>query len=296
MDPAPPEPAVSPQLLTAALAAADTPMAIADARAPDYPLVWVNTAFAATSGYPVEQIIGRNARFLQGPGTDPATVARLHRAVRAGDRVRVRLRNYRPDGSTWWNEMHLSPVRDDAGTLTHVLGVQHDVTAQVAAENRYAHAASHDPLTGLLTRIPFLSHLDHELHRARRDRRALAVLFLDLDRFKTVNDTWGHAAGDALLRGVADRLRNRLRAADLLARFGGDEFVLAAVDLTGDGAKAAARVRADLTAALADPVTHGGTAHRVTLSTGLALFPRDATTAAALIAAADTAKYRAKAR
>ncbi len=108
MDPAPSEPAVSPQLITTALTATDTPMAVADALAVDCPLVWVNRAFAATSGYPVEQTLGRNARFLQGPGTDPATVARLHYAVRAGDQVRVRLRNYRPDGSTWWNETHRS--------------------------------------------------------------------------------------------------------------------------------------------------------------------------------------------
>ena len=115
--------AVPEQLLAACVAATDTPMVISDATAPDYPMVWVNAAFEATSGYRAAEILGRNARLLQGPDTDQDTVKEFRVALDAGRSARARLLNYRPDGSAWWNEMHVSPLRDAAGTLTHFLGV-----------------------------------------------------------------------------------------------------------------------------------------------------------------------------
>ena len=281
-------------LLAACVAVTDTAVVIADASDPEMPVVWANPAFERTSGYPVAQVLGRNARFMQGPDTDPEAVGELRRALAVGRTCRVRLLNYRPNGSTWWNEMHLSPLRDAHGAVTHVMGVQHDVSTQVFAEQLAARAGTHDVLTGLANRSTFTNQLEHELSRGQRDRRAVAVLFLDVDRFKAVNDRWGHAAGDALLTQLAERLQNRLRGEDLVARLGGDEFLALVVDLAGDGAKAAAAVIADLSAALAAPFVLDGTSHWIGVSIGAALHPRDGDTAVELIAAADRAMYQDK--
>lgn len=284
-----------PHLLVAAVAATDTPLLLADAVDPGRPIIWVNPAFEAASGFTAGQLLGRNATVLQGPGTSPAAVDALREALDAGRPFRGRLLNYRPDGATWWNEMHISPVRDAAGVLTHFIGVQHDISDQVLAEDRAEHAATHDGLTGLVNRASFIAQLERELGRSSRDQRAVAVLFLDVDGLKEMNDTYGHAAGDVLLTEVGQRLTNRLRGEDLVARLGGDEFLALVVDLTGDGAKAAARVVTDLAAALSRPFSIDATTHRVRLSIGLALYPRDGSSAAELIAAADAAMYVDKA-
>jgi len=282
-------------LLLACMAATDSSVVITDAIAPDHPVVWVNPAFETTSGYRADQVLGRNLRLLQGPDTDPEATRTIRAALAAGQPARLRVLNHRPDGSRWWNEMQLSPVRDAAGVLTHYVGVQHDVTAQVSLEASAAFAATHDPLTGLANRPSFSAQLERELARSRRDRRALAVLFLDVDGFKQVNDTHGHATGDALLVAIATRLRDRLRGEDLVARLGGDEFLALIVDLAGDGTSAVATVTADLTASLAEPFDLEGVRHRITLSVGAAVHPRDGGGADELIAAADDAMYAAKA-
>lgn len=282
------------ELLAACVAATRSSVLIADAREPDHPLVWVNDAFEATSGYRAEQAIGRNARFMQGPLTDRVAVAGLRAALRMGRPNRSRLLNYRADGSTWWNEMYLSPLQDAEGRLTHFLGVQNDVTDQVEMAEQAAHAATHDALTGLANRVSFIDQLQREIARSTRDRRALAVYFLDLDGFKEVNDTHGHSEGDRVLVQVADRLRGRLRGADLVARLGGDEFLALAVDLPGDGAAASRTVAEDLADALAAPFDVAGTAWRIGVSIGTACHPRDGGTAGELVATADAAMYRAK--
>ncbi len=287
--------AVPEHLLAACMAATGTSVVITDALAPDDPVVWVNPAFEVATGYRADQVVGRNLRFLQGPDTDPEATQLIRTALQAGQPARVRLVNHRPDGSSWWNEMYLSPVRGPDGTLTHYVGVQHDVTAQVAVEADAEFAATHDPLTGLANRPSFTAQLERELARSRRDRRAVAVLFLDVDGFKTVNDTHGHAAGDALLVAIAGRLRDRLRGEDLVARLGGDEFLALIVDLSGDGADAVATVTADLTAAMADPFVFDDVEYPITLSIGAAVHPRDGRTADELIAAADAAMYAEKA-
>ena len=283
------------QLLVRSLAATQTSVVITDALLPDHPVIWVNDAFQAVSGYPSGEMLGRNARMLQGPETDPGAVAELGLALREQRSARTRLLNYRPDGRTWWNEMHIGPVRNQAGEVTHFVGFQHDVSADVAAEQRTEHAASHDGLTGLANRTAFLAQVEHELARAARDGRSLAVFFLDIDHFKAVNDTHGHAAGDELLVQIAGRLRTRLRAEDVIARFGGDEFLVLAVDLGGDGSKASRAVQADLRRALTAKFQIAGTRYRIGFSIGSSLYPRDGSTATELVRAADTAMYHDKA-
>jgi PAS domain S-box-containing protein len=201
--------------------------------------------FERVTGYSAAEAIGRSGRFLQAPDNPHAAAEAMRGTLRDGRTAHTRLLNHRPDGSTWWNDLRVTPVREATGEVTHFVGVQHDITDQVAAEERSAHAATHDSLTGLANRAHFAEQLDREMAGARRDRRSLAVLFLDIDRLKDTNDAHGHAVGDALLTETARRLRTRLRGEDLAARHGGDEFLVLLVDLPDDGYSAAAFVADD---------------------------------------------------
>lgn len=288
--------ALSHSLLERALDASTTGITIADMTRPDAPLIWVNAAFSELTGYPDHQVLGRNSRLLQGPTTDQRTIAELGAAVAAGRQIRTRLLNHRADAMPWWNELQLSPVRDAHGTLTHYIGVQQDVTARVEAEAKVLHLTYHDALTGLPNRERLRAALTDALDRGRRTGTATALLFIDLVAFKAINDAHGHDTGDQLLREVAGRLRLGLRADDLLARQGGDEFLLLLAELpAGLAAGIAERVAEDLLAALGpaflvadqQPVNVGA-------SVGISLAPADADTPEQLLRHADAAMYTAK--
>lgn len=282
-------------LLERALDAATTGITIADMSDPQAPLIWVNSAFGELTGYPDSDVLGRNCRLLQGPATDQRTVAELGAAIAAGRQIRTRLLNYRRDGMPWWNELQLSPVFDDRGRLTHYIGVQHDVTARFEAEANVLHLAYHDVLTGLPNRERLRAALSEALARGARTGQATALLFIDLVAFKAVNDAHGHDAGDQLLREVAGRLRLGLRADDLLARQGGDEFLLLLTDLPATlAAGIAERAAEDLLAALGPAFTAHGRPITVGASIGISLAPDDADTPERLLARADAAMYTAK--
>ena len=292
-------------LLARAVGLTGSSVVVVDALAPDMPIVYVNDAFAEVTGYPAEDSVGRNCRFLQGPETDRAALDELAAALRAGQPHRTTLLNVRRDGTTWWNELHLSPLRDAGGQVTHFVGFQHDVSDRVAAEEALRERAGTDPLTGTLNRTALLSELDRQV---RSPGAGPVVLFVDLDGFKRVNDRFGHTVGDLALGAVADRLRSVVRGGDLLARLGGDEFVLVLgeVDVPADddgpssalaGALAAAhRVAADVERVLAVPVELPGGPVTIGASVGVAVHPADGETPADLLRAADLQMYRAKAR
>ncbi len=288
--------ALSHGLLERALNASTTGITIADMTRPDAPLIWVNAAFSELTGYPGHQVLGGNCRLLQGPATDQRTVAELGAAVTAGRQVRTRLLNYRADGRPWWNELQLSPVRDTRGALTHYIGVQHDVTTRVEAEAKVLHLAYHDMLTGLPNRERLRAALSDALDRGRRTGTATALLFIDLVAFKAINDAHGHNTGDQLLREVAGRLRLALRADDLLARHGGDEFLLLLADLpTPLAAGIAERVAQDLLAALDAAFLIADHRHvNIGASIGISVAPIDADTPDQLLRHADAAMYTAK--
>jgi len=167
------------------------------------------------------------------------------------------------------HETHMTPLHDDDGTLTGVVGVAYDLTEHKRLERQLAHQAFHDSLTGLPNRALFLDRLTHALARSERQGSAVAVLFVDLDNFKVVNDSLGHSVGDALLSEVAARLGACARAGDTVARLGGDEFTLLLEDLPGRSA--ATEVAARIADALAVPLTLEGRTFTVTASIGLAL-------------------------
>jgi diguanylate cyclase (GGDEF)-like protein/PAS domain S-box-containing protein len=187
-------------------------------------------------------------------------------------------------------------VRDDSGAVTAVMSSGVDLTERRAAEEQIAYLAYHDPLTGLPNRALLQEHLDLALARARRQGDAVGLLYLDLDGFKLVNDSLGHPAGDELLCHVTMRLSERRRGMDLLARQGGDEFLLLLADLDRSEAEThARRVAEDLLKALAEPFSISGAEFHIGASIGISLYPRDAADADELLRHADAAMYGAKA-
>jgi diguanylate cyclase (GGDEF)-like protein/PAS domain S-box-containing protein len=293
-----------------AIGATTSGVTIADMTSPDQPLVFVNAAFERLSGFQESALLGRNCRFLQGPDTDPAALARVRTALAEGRECRETMVNYRgAERVPWWNEILLSPVRDEAGRVVHFIGVQSDVTARVEAERalaretergsrylaRIEHLAFHDPLTGLMNRRRFEDQVETALLESCLAGRAVALLFMDLDGFKSVNDSLGHAAGDQLLQEVARRLRSEVRGTDLLGRFGGDEFVIALTGLeTARAALGAERVSRELAAAVAAPFRLQGEEVRLTASIGISTYPQDAADFGGLLHLADLRMYELK--
>ena len=189
-----------------------------------------------------------------------------------------------------------SVLHDGDGRVTSVLSSGVDVTERRHAERQIEHLAYHDPLTGLPNRALLREHLGLALARARRNQTAVALLYLDLDDFKIVNDSLGHGAGDDILCRVAVQLRRRLRASDLLVRHGGDEFLLLLPDLPRAGAAEAARAATEaIRAALAEPFEISGAEFELGASVGISLYPDDAQDAETLLRHADAAMYQAKA-
>jgi len=296
--------------LRRALAASTNGVTIADVTRPDAPLIYVNTAFERLSGLRAEEVLGRNCRILQGPDTDPAATARVRAAVKAGREIRETLLNYRgAERTPWWNEIYLSPVFDTDGRLTQYIGVQNDVTEQVLArrelETERARssaylaeleaAAYRDPLTGLLNRRRLQDLLETAILEANLADGALALLYLDVDRFKAVNDRYGHRTGDRLLLAVADRLRGRLRGHDLLARLGGDEFLVVLTDLDRtSSAQVTDRLAGELAGVLDVPVPTEAGEVAVSVSIGSSRYPDDGLDFESLIHRADQRMYRSK--
>ena len=279
-----------------ALDAVVTGVVIVDMTAADQPLTYVNAGFERITGYTAHEILGRNCRILQGPETDTARLEELRVALSAGRECQMTLLNHRADGTPFWNELFLSPVTDDDGRVVEYIGIQNDVTDREEAQARIAHLAYHDGLTGLANRHAVQEALDRAYARARDTGDSLALLYLDLDGFKRVNDTLGHAAGDELLRLVADRLRELVRPGDTLARQGGDEFLILLDRLGREAESTAATVAGRLVEALRRPFRVMGAYVQVGVSVGASLFPRDAADAATLLQHADAAMYRAKGR
>ncbi len=184
------------------------------------------------------------------------------------------------------------PLHDADGRFCGYRGVSRDITPRKEAEARIEYLASHDSLTGLPNRVMFSELLNHVLAASARNQRKFAVLFIDLDRFKFINDSLGHEAGDTLLREVATRLKDSLRASDIVARLGGDEFVMLLQDLRG--IEQAGRIARKLLSAVIKPVMIQGQECRVTASIGISVFPDDARDESALMSHADIAMYHAK--
>ncbi len=256
-------------------------------------IIYANGGFCRMTGYALEEVIGKTPRILQGPKTDRAELDRLRRCLSRGEPFEGgEIINYRKDGSEFVLEWHIMPLRDEEGELKYWMASQHDVTERKVLEKQLRHQAFHDPLTGLPNRALFMDRLQHALARAKRREDSFAVLFLDLDRFKSINDSLGHEVGDELLVAVAERLQACLRPGDTAARLGGDEFLVLLEDIANasDATQIAERIAWELQL----PFAVGGREVFTTPSIGIALSTSGQNRTEDLLRDADAAMYRAK--
>ncbi len=262
---------------------------------PDGTIEYVNRRFEEATGHRADDVVDRPLAMLASNDVDAERqLQAMWPVILAGGSWSGRLERRRADGSWYQERATFSPLFDAAGRVNHVLKLSEDVTEQQRLADRVEYLSSYDPLTGLANRGLLEDRLDAAIVAAKRHGDHVAVLLLDLDAFKTVNDGLGHRAGDALLAEVATRLRVHVRADDLVARFGGDEFVvlLDRVSRLDDLAPVVAKLRAGLEA----PLEVDG--HRLSASAcvGVAVFPEDAESGEVLLRYADAAMERAKER
>jgi len=257
-------------------------------------IVTVNPAFTHITGYEAEAVVGKSWSVTRSSRHDQEMYWAMWRQLSETGFWRGELWNTRKDGETYLEWLTVSTVRDDAGKVTHYVGVFSDITRLKESQEKLDYLAHHDPLTSLPNRLLFNDRLLHAIGRATRVSQQLAVMFIDLDRFKNVNDTLGHHVGDELLKQVAQALGQRLRDGDTLARLGGDEFIVLLEDV--DGSYGAGQVASKMMALFEQPFMVAEHELFVTGSIGISLFPANGQDANLLVRNADLAMYQAKSR
>jgi diguanylate cyclase (GGDEF)-like protein/PAS domain S-box-containing protein len=259
----------------------------------DNRILEVNKAFCRLTGYSAEEVRGKDPRLLSSGRSAPEEYRAMWQSITSSGHWQGEIWDRRKDGSVYPKWLSISTMRAADGDIEHYIGSFVDISERKAAEEKISHLAHFDTLTDLPNRSNLQGRLDQVLASARRDghRHPVAVMFLDLDRFKNVNDTLGHHVGDALLLEVSKRLTASVRESDVVARLGGDEFV---VVLTGADAVAAERVAAKVLKALSQPCQIDGHGLHTTSSIGIAVFPGDGETVEILMRNADAAMYHAK--
>lgn len=252
----------------------------------------VNRAFTEVTGYSAEEAIGSTPRLLKSGIHEHNFYEAMWRDINTHGFWQGEVHDRRKDGTFYPSALSISVVRDKTERITHYVAVFSDITERKASEARIAFLAQHDALTGLPNRALLHDRLEQALASAARHGKRIALLFLDLDRFKTINDSLGHMMGDQLLQGVALRLTGCIRETDTVSRQGGDEFliVLTGMDTPDDAARAAEKILDRLRQPFDIDSQQLGTS----FSIGIALYPEDGTTVESLMKNADTAMYHAK--
>ncbi|MDO9106368.1 MAG: diguanylate cyclase [Methylovulum sp.] len=313
------------QILYLCIEAIDEGIMFTDARLPDNPIIYANPALERMTGFSFAEMQGKNPRILQGTDKQPFEMARLRKAITKGETVRALLRNYRKDGSLFWNSLTVSPVRNAKGELTHFIGIEHDVTSMKQAEEelRLAHdqldqanrrlelrvrtrtrkleeanrqleiLAATDPLTGAYNRRYFFMRAGVEVKRGIRYAHPVSLVALDIDFFKRINDVYGHAAGDKVLIELVLSVQATMRPSDILARFGGEEFVVLLPETdSGEAVNVAERIRLGIAALRVD--AGQGVEISMTVSAGVATLTDAKDSIENLLKRADQAMYKAK--
>ena len=253
---------------------------------------YVNPQFHATTGYPAEEVIGRKFNLLGSGETPHATYTELWNTIKSGGVWQGELLNRKKDGSLYWDLVSISPVRDKNNQITHFIGIQHDITERKEMEERLNYMAYHDELTALPNRTLLTDRFEQQVRQAQRSGDKIALLILDLDRFKLINDSLGHRIGDLVLIEIARRLTRTARGGDTIARYGGDEFVILASGFSDSDALI--EIARRLVEIIAEPVVIEGHNLHVSTSIGISLWPDDGPDIETLLRQADTAMYHAK--
>ncbi len=258
----------------------------------DRNIVRANPAFSTVTGFDVREVIGLGLPDVTGSRHETGFFEGVWRCIERDGFWQGEVWNTRKNGKAFPAWLSISSVRDHDGQISHYVAVFSDITERKANEARIAYLAHHDPLTGLPNRALMQDRLSQSLARAHRERTMVGLLFLDLDRFKMINDSLGHHAGDRLLQQVAERVRTCVRDSDTICRQGGDEFIIVLNDMPNT--RAPARVAEKILGSLAEPFDVD--THRIgtSFSIGIAVYPNDGRDPESLMKNADTAMYHAK--
>lgn len=277
------------RLAAAVFNAAPQPMVVTDARRQ---VMAANPAFEQLTGYAAADVVGHPVSFLKSDQQGSDFYEALGKGIEQSGTWAGEVRNRRPDGSVYVAWLSIRATRDESDLIGEYVGVLTDISWRKEREDEALHLAMHDPLTGLANRRLFLERLHQVMAAASISAETVAVLFIDLDGFKTVNDTHGHAVGDAVLRTAAQRLGTCARSADVVARLGGDEFVILLREV--DSAEAAGQVAQRCIDLVSEPVVLSDLTVVVGASIGVALTSPGVSSAEALLEQADSTMYAAK--
>ena len=259
---------------------------------PAYRVISVNKAYTKITGYSADEAIGKTLSYPLAERNNAEQYATLWNTLNDQGFWQGEVWNQRKNGDIYPELLSVSAVHDDSGKVAYYVGVFNDISQYKEYEERLEHLARHDPLTDLFNRSAFVAACREALIRTRRRRRGLALLFVDLDGFKSINDSYGHAVGDQLLEIIAERMRESVRESDNIARLGGDEFAVLLEDLTDK--QQAGVVAEKLLEALSQTITCNGHELAISASIGIAGYPEDGADEHTLLLKADAAMYEAK--
>jgi diguanylate cyclase (GGDEF)-like protein/PAS domain S-box-containing protein len=253
---------------------------------------YVNPAFEQTTGYSRSEVLGKTPKLLKSDKHDERFAQRLWETILSGHVFRDVFINCKKNGQIFYEDKTITPLTDRSGEITHFIATGKDITEQMAAQERLRHLAQHDPLTDVPNRNLLMDRLNQALAQARGGDRAAAVLFLDLDRFKLINDTLGHDAGDQVLLAISQRLRKCVRKSDTVARLGGDEFALVLSNINQPQDIAA--IARGILEIFTHPIELKDREVFITASMGISVYPYNSEDAASLLQQAHIAACQAK--
>ncbi len=259
----------------------------------DNNIISVNNAFEELTGYTRDEVLGNNPRILKSGRHDKDFYQDMWHSILEEGRWQGELWERRKDGTVYPKWLTINAIKNSAGEITNYLSISSDVSERKKAEDHIYYLAHHDTLTGLANRMLLGDRIRQAIHQSRRTGHHAAILFIDLDGFKIINDTLGHDIGDAMLRSVSDRLQGIVRDTDTVARMGGDEFIILLSEITHE--EDAARVAEKVVHSIAEPIIVDDQELRTTPSIGISMFPQDGNDEFSLVRTADTAMYHAKA-
>ncbi len=255
-------------------------------------IIAINGAFTEITGYTAEDVLGQDPSLLKSHKHDPSFYQTMWASIHTADLWQGEIWDRRKNGEIFPAWQTISVVRDTNGHLTNYVSVLSDISTIKRSQEKLDYLAHHDPLTALPNRLLFNDRLEHALNRAEREAKHVAILFLDLDRFKNINDSLGHPVGDLLLQEAAKRIIHLVRKEDTIARLGGDEFIILIDEV--NGAQDVAQLAEKIIAAFREPFRVKEHELHLTVSAGISLYPQDGEDGDTLVRNADAAMYRAK--
>lgn len=275
-----------------AIEASANAIVITSATKPGYPVEYVNPAFERMTGYQASEIVGQSLRVMHGHDIHQEGLEELQRILHERREGQTTLRNYRKDGQMYWTRVHIAPVRDETGAVTHFVAAKYDITEMREYQEKLEFRAWYDALTHLPNRHRVREQLREAIRNTRAGDPPFWVAFLDLDHFKLINDALGHTQGDLVLKQIAERLQQSLHPDDIVARRGGDEFVFILYDREPPRNAMATLHR--IMSAVSRPLKVESQRFFPTCSIGVAIYPQDGDDPDTLLKHADMAMYHAK--